>query len=46
MPSEPQDPEEAGRFAFGIIVYRYLDGTIEYRTQSKNQRVPIEIVLM
>ena len=46
MPSDPQDPKVIGRFAFGITVYRYPDGRIEYRSQSRNQGVPIEIVLM
>lgn len=46
MPKESQDPKVIGRFAFGITLYRYSDGTVEYRTQSRNQGIPIEIVLM
>ena len=42
----PSEPDEVGRFVFGIRLYRYPDGTVEYRTQSRNQGTPIEIVLM
>ena len=42
----PSEPNEVGRFVFGIRLYRYPDGTVEYRTQSRNQGIPIEIVLM
>ena len=47
MPKKPdEEPKEVGRFAFGIILYRYPDGRVEYRFQSKNQGIPIEIILM
>jgi len=40
------EPEEIGRFAFGIRLYRYSDGRVEYNTQSRNEGIPIEVVLM
>ena len=47
MPKKPpEEPQEVGRFAFGIILYRYPDGRVEYRFQSKNQGIPIEIILI
>ena len=40
----PED--EMGKFGLGIRVFRREDGTLEYQTQSVNQRVPVEIVIM
>lgn len=37
---------EIGRFGLGILVSRREDGSLEYQTQSVNQGVPIEIVIM
>ena len=37
---------EIGRFGIGIRVFRREDGSLEYQTQSVNQGVPIEIVIM
>ena len=42
----PEEPKIIGRFAFGITLYRHPDGKIEYRTQSRNEGIPTEIVLM
>ena len=47
MPKKPpEEPKEIGRFAFGIILYKYPNGRVEYRFQSKNQGIPLEIILM
>ena len=42
----PEEPREIGKFGFGIRIVRHPDGKIEYQTQSANQGVPIEIVIM
>jgi hypothetical protein len=42
----PDEPKIIGRFAFGITLYKHPDNRIEYRTQSRNEGIPIEIVLM
>ena len=42
----PEEPKIIGRFAFGITLYKYPDNRVEYRTQSRNEGIPIEIVLM
>ena len=47
MPKKsPEEPKEIGRFAFGIILYKFSDGRVEYRFQSKNRGIPLEIILM
>jgi len=40
------EPEEIGRFAFGIKLLRYSDARTEWNLQSANEGVPIEIVIM
>lgn len=42
----PEEPEEIGRFAFGIKVLRHADGNLEYQTRSLNQGVLVEIIIM
>ncbi len=42
----PEEPIEIGRFVFGIRILRYPDGSISYVTQSGNENVPIEVVIM
>lgn len=42
----PEEPKIIGRFAFGITLYEHSDGRIEYRTQSRNESIPLEIILM
>lgn len=39
-------PDEIGAFAFGIRLIRQPDGSIEYKTDSVNRNVPVEIVIM
>ncbi len=43
---EEDEPNELGGFGFGIKILRYSDGHIEYQTQSANEGVPIEAVIM
>lgn len=40
------EPREIGRFIFGIRVLEQIDGSPEYQTQSMNQGVPVELVIM
>ena len=42
----PERPTEIGRFGLGIRIIRHPDGKVEYQTQSANENVPVEIVLM
>ena len=42
----PEEPIEIGRFVFGIKVLRNSDSSISYATQSGNENVPIEVVIM
>ncbi len=42
----PEETNEIGKFGFGIKILRHSDVKIEYQTQSANQGVPIEIVIM
>ena len=44
MPEE--QPSEIGRFGFGIKLLRHADGRIEYETQSVNDGILIEMVIM
>ena len=37
---------ELGKFLFGLRIVKVADGTIEYKSQSINQSVPVEIVIM
>ena len=37
---------ELGKFGFGIKIVRRSDGSVGYETQSVNEGVPIEIVIM
>ena len=46
MGKQPEEPKEIGRFALGIILYKHPDNRVEYRFQSKNQNIPLEIVLL
>lgn len=39
-------PIEISRFGFGIKLLRHQDGKTEFQTQSANEGVPIEIVIM
>ena len=43
MPKE--EPKVIGKFALGILLCKYPDGKVEFRFQSKNQGIPIEIIL-
>ena len=42
----PNEANEIGRFVLGIRVFEHTDGRTEYQTQSVNQGVPVEIVIM
>ena len=42
----PDEPKEIGKFGLGIKIIRHPDGRVEYQTQSANQSVPVEIVIM
>ena len=44
MPNE--QPTEIARFGFGIKLLRYPDGKAEFETQSVNEGIPVEIVIM
>ena len=40
-----EEPKVIGKFALGILLCRYSDGSVEFRFQSKNENIPIEIIL-
>lgn len=40
-----EEPKVIGKFALGILLCKHDDGKVEYRFQSKNQNIPIEIIL-
>lgn len=42
----PESSTEIGRFGFGIRIIRHEDGRVEYQTESANQGVPTEIIIM
>lgn len=46
MEKGPEDePKVIGKFALGILLCKYSDGKAEFRFQSKNENIPIEIIL-
>lgn len=42
----PEEPTEIGRFAFGIRVLKHDDGRVELKTQSFNESIPQEMIIM
>jgi len=41
-----EPPKETGKFAFGIKILQYQDGTVSYQTTTGNDGVPIEVVIL
>lgn len=41
-----EEPREIGRFAFWLRTFKHTDGNLEYKIQSVNENIPIEIVIM
>lgn len=41
-----EEPREIGRFAFWLRIFKHSDGNLEYKAQSVNDNMPIEIVIM
>lgn len=37
---------EIGKFLFGLKVFKKPDGSFEYKIQSLNDNIPVEIVIM
>ncbi len=40
------EDREIGRFLFGLKVFKKSDGSFEYKIQTLNDNIPLEIVIM
>ena len=46
LEKEMTEESEIGKFLSGLRIIKHPDDTIEYKSQSINQSVPVEIVIM